>query len=331
MNISIIGAGVCGLTSGIRLAERGHRVTIFAAGRGAAITSGRAGAVFTPFRAEGDDRIQRWTAASYRVLCELARTTPSQAGVQVIDVREYVRHAPAEPPWWAGLVDGFEGREAPEPYEALFAARLPRMSMPRYLPWLEQWFISLGGRFVEATLTDPRALFDAQTRVVVNCSGAGARQLVGDPRVTAVRGQLIHIANTADFRDAVCDQGFDQAAYVFPFDDYVVLGGTYEPDVWEETTNPEALAGVVRRCTALLRADGDERADRLESLCRAPLRTVVGLRPGRVRGDSYEDVRLEAEPTEGGTILHNYGHGRAGVTLSWGSAEQVAEMAARLE
>ncbi len=46
----------------------------------------------------------------------------------------------------------------------------------------------------------------------------------------------------------------------------------------------------------------------------------VGLRPFREGG-----VRLQIEP--GGRIVHNYGHGGAGVTLSWGCADEVADLA----
>ena len=44
----------------------------------------------------------------------------------------------------------------------------------------------------------------------------------------------------------------------------------------------------------------------------------VGLRPARSR------VRLEAEDG----VVHCYGHGGAGVTLSWGTADEVASLVA---
>jgi D-amino-acid oxidase len=37
-------------------------------------------------------------------------------------------------------------------------------------------------------------------------------------------------------------------------------------------------------------------------------------------------VRLEAEHVGDGTIVHCYGHGGAGVTLSWGCADDVAAL-----
>jgi D-amino-acid oxidase len=51
------------------------------------------------------------------------------------------------------------------------------------------------------------------------------------------------------------------------------------------------------------------------------VRCVAGVRPFRAGG-----VRLERERLGDKTIVHNYGHGGAGVTLSWGSAEEVADL-----
>jgi D-amino-acid oxidase len=42
----------------------------------------------------------------------------------------------------------------------------------------------------------------------------------------------------------------------------------------------------------------------------------VGLRPARPA------LRLEAERIGNATVIHNYGHGGAGFTLSWGCAEE---------
>jgi D-amino-acid oxidase len=54
----------------------------------------------------------------------------------------------------------------------------------------------------------------------------------------------------------------------------------------------------------------------------AVLEHRVGLRPGR----PY--VRLEAEVlADGRQVVHNYGHGGAGVSLSWGCAAEAARLA----
>jgi D-amino-acid oxidase len=55
----------------------------------------------------------------------------------------------------------------------------------------------------------------------------------------------------------------------------------------------------------------------------AVVSVAVGLRPARPA------VRLEAEARPGGTIVHNYGHGGAGVTLSWGCAAAATDLLLR--
>src|SRR5712671_3053404 len=54
------------------------------------------------------------------------------------------------------------------------------------------------------------------------------------------------------------------------------------------------------------------------------IRTVAGLRPFRPSGFLVRTDRLERK-----TIIHNYGHGGAGITLSWGTAQLALEEAER--
>ena len=52
------------------------------------------------------------------------------------------------------------------------------------------------------------------------------------------------------------------------------------------------------------------------------IRQTVGLRPHRPSGFVLRDARLDQK-----TVLHNYGHGGSGMSLSWGTATMVADMA----
>ncbi len=52
------------------------------------------------------------------------------------------------------------------------------------------------------------------------------------------------------------------------------------------------------------------------------IRTVTGLRPYRREG-----FVVEAERRGEKTVVHNYGHGGGGITLSWGTSHQAMEMA----
>jgi D-amino-acid oxidase len=51
------------------------------------------------------------------------------------------------------------------------------------------------------------------------------------------------------------------------------------------------------------------------------LRYVAGIRPYREKS-----IRLELEQIEGRVLIHNYGHGGAGITMAPGCAEEVARM-----
>jgi glycine/D-amino acid oxidase-like deaminating enzyme len=51
------------------------------------------------------------------------------------------------------------------------------------------------------------------------------------------------------------------------------------------------------------------------------IRTVVGLRPFRASG-----FRVEAERLDDKLLVHNYGHGGCGVTLSWGTASLATDL-----
>ena len=88
-----------------------------------------------------------------------------------------------------------------------------------------------------------------------------------------------------------------------PRADEIVVGGTEEHDEWSRTPDPATAADILDRASALVPA--------LRGA--VVVRHKVGLRPARPA------VRLERE----GDVVHCYGHGGAGVTLSWGCADEV--------
>jgi D-amino-acid oxidase len=54
------------------------------------------------------------------------------------------------------------------------------------------------------------------------------------------------------------------------------------------------------------------------------LTVLTGLRPAR------SAVRVETEQLGNAWCVHNYGHGGNGVSLSWGCAREVVELAVQL-
>jgi D-amino-acid oxidase len=183
--------------------------------------------------------------------------------------------------------------------------------MPTYLDYLLTQLLAKGGRM---QLGPPlRDLSDAADRwsvaVIVNCAGIGARELVPDAGLTAVRGQVVVAANPGLTEFFVSEhENPAEVTYIFPHGPLVVLGGTQERAAVSLRPDPAIADQIMKLCVA-----AEPR------LAGSPvLGHRVGLRPVR------DGVRLEVQATRCGRyIVHNYGHGGAGVTLSWGCARTV--------
>lgn len=313
MHVLVVGAGVAGLTAAIELAREGHGVSIRAAERTPDTTSDVAAAVWYPFLAEPREDVIRWSRVGYERLLEQADA--AGAGVDVAPVVELFDEPPGEP-WWLGAgptPTACEPGELPADYEAGWRVEVPVLDMGRYLPWLEERARELGARIREGRVRDlARAARAADADLVANCTGLGARELVGDDELVPVRGHVVHVSNPGVERGWI-DQSTERAiAYGVPVADRLVLGGTAHE-------GEEALAwpeGAAERILEVNRAV-EPRIEGAEVLDRK-----VGLRPYR------SPVRLEAERMADGTrVIHNYGHGGSGVTVAWGCAREVADRA----
>lgn len=326
--ITVVGAGVIGLSTAIRLREAGHDATIVAERRTPQTTSDRSGAVFTPFRAQGCPDALAWARGSFEAYSALAQRGDPACGVRMTRLREFFFTPLDADPWWAESVAQYERlRDVPPPYAAGVRAVVPKIDITRYMGWLERDYLErCDGTICTARVASLATLFDDGAELVVNCSGLGARALAEDPHVIPMRGQVLHVANTIGLEECLVEEGRGSlTTYLFAFPDHVVLGGTYERNNADESTDPAALAAIVERCRGLLTAAGYDSAARLPA---EPLRSWAGLRPARIVTGDAETIRLEAESRGGRTVIHNYGHGRAGVTFAWGCADAVCALVA---
>jgi D-amino-acid oxidase len=311
MHVAVVGAGVSGLTCAVRLLELSARVTLIARDAPKATTSAAAGAVWFPYRVRPNERTGPWGALGYRRFERLARERA--APITMVELTTLYGEPLGEEPWWLASVPGNATRaataaELPDGYADGRVVRVPCIEAPRYLEWLADRFRALGGEQEQRTLA---ALDQAEADAVVNCCGVDARRLTGDTDVRPVRGQVAYVRPRHAPRFMVDEHGPNALAYVLPRPDVTVVGGTAEEGDWEtqprEHTTREILAKARRLDPRL--ADAEY------------VGAGVGLRPART------EVRLEAETLpDGRPLVHDYGHGGSGFTLSWGCAEEVAEL-----
>ncbi|AKN71458.1 amino acid oxidase [Streptomyces sp. PBH53] len=298
----VVGGGIAGLTTAVLLAESGRRVRVWAREPAERTTSAVAGGLWWPYRIEPEPLAGAWALASLGVYEELA-ARPAETGVRLVEgVHHGMRRE--ELGAWAGRVPGL--RAAAEG----LAARLPVIDMPVHLAWLRERLGKAGGTVEVREVTDLAAVPAA---VVVNCTGLGARALVPDPAVRPVRGQLVVVENpgVTEWFTAV-DHSSAASTYFIPQPDRLLLGGTAEEDDWSLEPDPRTATAIVARCAAV----------RPEIAGARVLAHRVGLRPAR------QAVRLARRTLpDGRTLVHNYGHGGAGITVAWGCAREATTLA----
>ncbi|MEU1489389.1 FAD-dependent oxidoreductase [Streptomyces sp. NPDC005776] len=309
--VVVVGAGVAGLTTAVVLAEAGVSVDVIAEQVPGA-TSLAAGAMWGPYLVEPKDKVDRWGQRSLELFRELAQDKAT--GVRLTSGIEASRTAEA-PPDWATTLPGFrpcKSTELPDGFTAGYRFTVPMIDMPPYLDYLLRRLRAAGGTVEQRRLTSLSDVGPAP--VIVNCAGLGARDLVLDSELRPIRGQHVVVTNPGLTEFFSEDTGTSPDLLCFyPHGETVVLGGTAIEDEGDLTPDGTAAARILARCAEVEPRLGHARV----------VEHRIGARPTR------STVCVEAERGEGGAlVVHNYGHGGAGVTLSWGCAEEVWELLA---
>ena len=311
--VSILGAGVIGLSCGVRLAEAGYDVTIYAKDFSPETTSDVSAAIWAPYAVQPVELAQQWGLNTYKVFLSLM-DQPEETGVSLLPLREYVI-GEVNPPEWALALESFRllPKDAyPKGYDGGFEVHVPLAEMGLYMPYLMKRFVGAGGRCVERTFTRLDDFIQGDA-IHVHCAGLGAGALADDPDVFPIRGQIMRVKGTLPF-GIDDDTSEDAPLYIFPRPQTgdIILGGCaqYHDDSLEvdEEMARHIWRGCLRLCPSL---EGFEEAQH-----------VVGLRPGRTA------IRFERDNTYTQPVYHLYGHGGSGMTLSWGSADALLRMIA---
>lgn len=217
---------------------------------------------------------------------------------------------------------------------------------PTYLARLFALYETTGGRVKERTLTRD-GLADLPEDAFVNALGVGGPRLFEDDRPHSVlRGTLVHVSPPGpvlhegemvsyNYRPSPeaypTPDGTPGGLYVYPRSDAWLLGGSKRPgtldgdDQWSgpplacdtmRVSGREIPAPIVRENASILQELLDV------DVTRHPMQSTVGYR--FARDLDGEGVRLDTDSADDRLVVHNYGHGGAGVTLSWSCAVRVA-------
>ncbi len=334
----VVGAGINGLCTTLRLLEHGYDVTCVAENvdgdpnRG--VASGGAGGLWFPYLCESTERTGRWaneTRAVYEDM--LASGIPfEESGVAVKDVWQC--YAPGEPlPPWTGDCPSFELMSIgevekkyspagpqylidPEDFLA-YKFQAPIVQVDLFLRYLRGKIAAMGGDLVQKRINDPIESLEAD--LLVNCAGIGNATyyegLEQDPLMKPVRGQIIHCKSRSEITQAATIVAGDESAYVIPRGDVIVYGGTSDVDAWDLSVSEDAIQDIIRRCKRLLPEAYTDRMDIVGHW--------VGLRPFREELVSVERRTLG----DGRVVVNNYGHGGSGFTLCFGCADEVVRLA----
>lgn len=315
MRVLVIGAGVIGLTTAIAVARRGATVEIWARQFTPYTTSDVAAAFWYPYAAYPIERVMDWAIASFRAFKD--EEGAARSGVRRRTVTKLFR-AGFETPSWASMTQDyreFASKEMPSGFSGAYAFTTFVIDMTMYMPYLMQVCNEIGIAFQQKDITDLVDLADAAASfdVIVNCTGLGARELVNDTELTGVKGQVVKVRPLAAMPEQVTldESVHERFTMIVPRASDIVLGGTYEEKFDDLCVDDDEVKRIIESCQAV--------APELRQIDIAG--TNCGLRPVR------STVRLEKQELDDGRqIIHNYGHGGAGVTLSWGCAAEVVDM-----
>lgn len=325
--VAVVGAGVVGLSTAVNILTSlpTATVTVIADQFASDTTSDGAGGFFRPYMPDivkGVDPslAEQWVRDSWQFYHGLAVSPQGPESGNNLVPGICVYDKPMEEGY--SLLKSLVADFRVVPHEELQERNLGRYKYgyafttvvtqpPKYMAWLMKTFQAAGGRVQRRTVADLTQLASSYD-LVVNCCGLRAEAVTSDTGCFPIKGQLVLV-------DAPWQKEFFFAhdnIYLVPHDNKLIVGGLRDKGDYSMSADPHV--------TQRIRSRAEELFPRLKEA--DTIGVWVGLRPGRERG-----VRVELDTLNCGggrklPIVHNYGHGGHGVTLSWGCGIHAARL-----
>ena len=307
--INIIGSGVIGLTTAVLLAKNGYKVRVYTKELAKDTTSGVAAAIWFPYNAAPKEKVAQWSAFSYDYFQKLA--TISSSGVKLVSLTIIEKDIKAC--WWLAAIPNNKYKKLnkaalPKDCNLGFEIVVPFIESTIFLSYLETELKKFQGEIILQKINTFNDL--DSTIPIVNCSGLGAIELCNDKELFPVKGQIVTVAKQGNVNSVIINYPVNKTgealSYMVVRNNDIVLGGTAIIGDFDIKANPIISQKIIKRCKNI--------APNLKDT--TIIQEKVGLRPKRTR------IRLEKK----NNIIHNYGHGGAGFTVSWGCAAAVLRL-----
>lgn len=220
-----------------------------------------------------------------------------------------------------------------------------------YYPSIISNYLSSGGKIIQREINqaDLRSL---ESDILINAAEFGGPELAGDKFNPVIyRGHLLHVKGAPLLKtrnDEIVSYNFTPGAdiysssdgspmdvYCYPRGDGWILGGTRQKGTlnengnWtgEETKDPviEIDGNLVPKQILDLHSSIIHSSFGVDINDYPDIRSKVGY---RFMGNGRAGLRIDTQEIGDKLMINNYGHGGAGVTLSWGCALKVLDLLA---
>ena len=250
-NVAVLGAGVMGMTAATLLLDLGLKVTIYSDRKPCATTSSKAGGQWAVSVIEFQGKEQELSE-----IIKTAYTTFKNSigkGFGVSERPNYTATRSHNLDIVLQLAPGLIAPPVPLPRmpfeghtQSGFAYRTLLIEPPVFIARVEADLKARGVAFVQKKFASRSDVLSSTENILINCTGLGAMTLWSDPKVVPIRGQLAMLPAQPNLRYL-----YGQNGYLFPRADHVVIGGTFEVGVNDETPDKSVCQGLVDHIASL--------------------------------------------------------------------------------